>query len=354
MSGKKTQPTSRPKGRPPKGAPPALPAEEVDRLLVFGEVVTCDDGESQTVVFPSYRDLAERFEVSTTLIAKYSKEHNCLRRRKQAKARIQAQADQKLVELRATAVALSKDDELRIIDGFLAGFEKALAEGRVRFDNPGDFNTMVRLKEFVMGGADSRQEIHASLSLEDIQARHQRMLRVNRAADAAVRGELPDHGEVIDVETEEPAHPPRAPSDDAAGDLNVHLGEPAPTSSSAGELQEVVRGHESVAASDSPVRAPVGSEEDPASHARTGAKARDAGASGDLARPGDASARVLPRAGEGTVLGTEPGASSSPAGEMNSDERVHLEDEQQHQGEEEHGAGDHGSDDDEGANGRIL
>src|SRR5690606_8011843 len=72
----------------------------------------------------------------TTPIAKYSKDHNCIRRLKQAKARIQAQADQKLVELRATAVALSKDDELRIIDTYLAGFEKALAEGRVRFDNP--------------------------------------------------------------------------------------------------------------------------------------------------------------------------------------------------------------------------
>src|SRR5690606_35191259 len=88
------------------------------------------------------------------------------------------EADQELLEQRATAVAQSKDDELRIIDTYLAGFEKALAEGRVRFDNPGDFNTMVRLKEFVMGGADSRQEIHASLSLEDIQARHQRMIRV--------------------------------------------------------------------------------------------------------------------------------------------------------------------------------
>jgi len=354
MTKGKPQPTSRAKGRPPKGAAPALPAEEVDRLLVFGEVVTCDDGESQTVVFPSYRDLAERFEVSTTLIAKYSKEHNCLRRRKQAKARIQAQADQKLVELRATAVALSKDDELRIIDGFLAGFEKALAEGRVRFDNPGDFNTMVRLKEFVMGGADSRQEIHASLSLEDIQARHQRMLRVNRAADAAVRGDLPDHGEVVDVEAEDPAHPPRAPSDGAAEDLNVHLGQPAPTSSSAGELQELVPGHESVSTSDSPVRAPVGSQEEPASHARTGAKARDAGAYPNPRGDDDAFARVLPRAGEGTVLETEPDASSSPAGEMNSDERVHLEDEQQHEGEKEHGTGDDEAEDDGGPNGRIL
>ena len=226
MSGKKKQPTSRPKGRPPKGAPPALPAEEVDRLLVFGEVVTCDDGESQTVVYPSYRELAERFEVSTTLIAKYSKEHNCLRRRKQAKARIQAQADQKLVELRATAVALSKDDELRIIDGFLAGFEKALAEGRVRFDNPGDFNTMVRLKEFVLGGADSRQEIHAALSLEDIQARHQRMLRASQEASAEERGEIIDALPAKVPENADhllPDDSPAPPAEDAAGEVSGQL-----------------------------------------------------------------------------------------------------------------------------------
>ena len=225
MSTRKPEPTTRAKGRPPKGAAPALPGEEVDRLLVFGEVVTCDDGKSQTVAYPSYRDIAERFGVSTTLVAKYAKDHNCIRRRSQAQARIQAQADQKLVELRATAVALSKDDELRIIDSYLAGFEKALSEGRVRFDNPGDFNTMVRLKEFVMGGADSRQEIHASLSLEDIQARHQRMIRVVNEAGVPARGELPGptSGVVLDAHAIEASGPPRGPIADAAGDLNVHL-----------------------------------------------------------------------------------------------------------------------------------
>ncbi len=86
----------------------------------------------------------------------------------------------------------------------------------MRFDNPGDFNTMVRLKEFVMGGADSRQEIHASLSLEDIQARHQRMIRVVGETSSAVRGELPGptSGMVIDAEPDDhegDAAPPRAP-----------------------------------------------------------------------------------------------------------------------------------------------
>lgn len=77
-----------------------------------------------------------------------------------------------------------------MIDGYLLGFEEALAEGLVRVDNPTDFNTMVRLKEFVMGGADSRQELHASFPLEGLQARHAQALRAARETTPAVRGEV--------------------------------------------------------------------------------------------------------------------------------------------------------------------
>ena len=180
-SGRKT-------GRPKKGDPPRISYEEVDRLLVFGEVVATEDGKSTTVVYPTYRDLARRFGVSHSLVAQYGRKHNCQRRKEVAQARIAAKADQKLVEIRSTAIALSKDDALRMIDTYLMGFEKALAEERVRFDNPSDFNTMLRLKEFILGGADSRQEVHASLSLEDIQARHQKMLRADQEMSEAERG----------------------------------------------------------------------------------------------------------------------------------------------------------------------
>lgn len=179
-------------GRPRKSEPPRLPYDEVDRLLVFGEVVQTESGESTTVVYPSYREIARRYGVSHSLIAQYSKRHDCLRRRKEAKARIAVKTDQKLVEMRATAIAVSKDESLQIIDTYLAGFREALAEGRVRFDNPTDFDRMCRLKEFMLGGADSRQEIHAALSLEDLQARHQRMLREMRSSSSALRGELLD------------------------------------------------------------------------------------------------------------------------------------------------------------------
>ena len=206
--------SGRKNGRPAKGDPPRVPYEELDRILVFGEVVNCEDGESTTVHYPSYRDLARRYGVCNSVIARYSKKHNCLRRREQAKARIAVETDKKLVDLRSTAIAMSKDDELRIIDTYLAEFEMALADGRVRFDNPTDFNTMVRLKEFIQGGADSRQEIHAALSLEDIQARHRRMLKTVEASSTAECGELDDRVLAVPVSGLQPqgSNPPSAAS----------------------------------------------------------------------------------------------------------------------------------------------
>jgi hypothetical protein len=200
-------------GRPRKSEGPRVPYEELDRILVFGEVVPCEDGNGTTVIYPSYRELAERYGVSNSVIAEYAKTHNAQRRRREAQARIQAKAENKLVELRAAAIALSKDDELRIIDGYLSGFEKALGEGRVRFDNPADFNTMVRLKEFVMGNADSRQEIHAALSLESLQARHRQAMRVAEVSPAE-RGEV-ERAALPSAGSEDRLDPPAHPTEGA-------------------------------------------------------------------------------------------------------------------------------------------
>jgi len=212
MSNSDSDNSGNPIGRPRKGEGPRLPYEEIDRVLVFGEVVACDDGKNTTVVYPSYRDLGRRYGVSHSLIADYAKKHNCMRRREVTQARIEEKTDQKLVELRATARAMSKDDELRIIDSYLAGFEKALSEGRVRFDNPGDFNTMVRLKEFVQGGADSRQEVHAILSLEELQARHRRMMKTLEASRTDELDEVNAVGSLLPGGHQETGENPPPPS----------------------------------------------------------------------------------------------------------------------------------------------
>lgn len=207
-------------GRPRKRDGPKVPYDEIDRLLVHGEVVKAEAGGT-TVVYPSYRNLAARYGCAHSLIAQYSRKHDCLRRRKETRARVVVKAEQKLVEMRANAIAISKDDALQIIDAYLAGFGEAISEGRVRFDNPTDFNTMLRLKEFILGGADSRQEIHAALSLEDIQARHERMLRASRAASAEERGELIDALPAADDDADRflPDDSPAPPAEAAAGEV---------------------------------------------------------------------------------------------------------------------------------------
>ena len=236
------------KGRPAKVDGARVPYEELDKLLVFGEQVPCDDtGESTTVYFPTLRELARRFDVAVSLISKYAHQHNCMRRREEAQARIHARVDQKLIEFRATAIARTREDELRTIDGFLAGFESAVAEGRVRVDNPSDYNQMIRLREFLMGGADSRQEVHTSVSLEELQARHRRMLLAAAEETGAERGRLvaPDGdedaaGSVYDVVGEvdgsdDAGAPPPTPLDPAAPEVNTH----APLSTSATSPESV-------------------------------------------------------------------------------------------------------------------
>lgn len=192
-------------GRPRKSEAPLIPFEELDRLLVFGEVKQLEDGSS-TTVYPTHRVLSERYGVVPSVIASYAKSHNCTRRREEAIARISARADDKLIEARASALAVSKDDTVRMIDGYLLNYEKALIEGRVRFDNPTDFNTMVRLKEYVLGGPDSRQELHAALSLESLQQRHARMLRELNEATPELSGVV--DGRPVESEHSAPAQFP--------------------------------------------------------------------------------------------------------------------------------------------------
>ena len=221
-------------GRPCKNDPGRVPYHEVDRLLVFGQVIEGATGEPPIVVYPSYRDLGRRYRVNHSVIAAYSKKHDCLRRRETAQARVAARSDEKLIEHRASALAFGRAEVLAIIDGFVAGFEKALADGRVRCDNPTDFNTMLRLKEYLEGGPDSRQEVHAALSLDELQARHRQMLRALETSPA----ECGNSGHIPRVRDADPNPPTTVPElgtgkptghieDDPFGDVDLSAAVPA-------------------------------------------------------------------------------------------------------------------------------
>lgn len=178
-------------GRPLKNDPPRLPHHEVDRLLVHGELLEGEDGAPPTVVYPSYRDLARRYGVNHSVVAAYAKKHNYLHRREVAQARVSARSDEKLIEQRAAALAFGRAEVMRIIDRYIGAFEAALADGRVRCDNPTDFNTMLRLKEYLDGGPDSRKEVTAGITLEALQARYEAAMARERLETDNMKGIVP-------------------------------------------------------------------------------------------------------------------------------------------------------------------
>lgn len=222
-----TDETPKKTGRPRKGDGPRVSYQVLDKLLVMGEEAETEGGE-KAVVYPTYREIARRFGVSHSLVSDYSKKHNCLNRRAVAENRVAEKVADRLVELRAQAIAVSREDALKIIDGFLVEFEKALHDGRVRVDNPSDFNLMVRLKEFLLGNADSRQEIRGAISLEEIQKRHSELLAgleytddPREAAGVVRRRRPPDEPETGDQLQDE--NPPTAPLSDQPQELTSQV-----------------------------------------------------------------------------------------------------------------------------------
>ena len=189
-------------GRPRHQDAPLIPFDELDRLLVFGEVQLLGDGKT-TTIYPAYRALADKYGVAPSVIAEYARSHNTMKRRKLAAMRIEARTDEKLVELRSDAMAVGEARLLAMIDDFLLKFEEALKEGRVRTDSAADVNTFVRLKQFIQGGADSRQEVRSILSLEALQERYARARRESEGATPAMAGVIIDVAAESVSETEQ-------------------------------------------------------------------------------------------------------------------------------------------------------
>ena len=67
-----------------------------------------------------------------------------------------------------------------------------------------------------MGNADSRSEVHASLSLENLQARHRQVIRVTEAS-AEERGEVEKRPALAEATRGQGDSPPIASSEEAAG-----------------------------------------------------------------------------------------------------------------------------------------
>lgn len=178
------------RGRPRKGDRPPIPWDEIEKAYVCGEVVRQLEDGSFERRYPSIRELAQKFGVHRSLVGYHSRRYNWPKQRKEYQEQLKAE----MRRVRAKARALSTEDGLAILDAYLERFREAVESGHVRVDSIADFNTAMRLREFLLGGADSRQEIQGALTLEEMQARHRRLREELAALEPELAGVVPAGG----------------------------------------------------------------------------------------------------------------------------------------------------------------
>jgi hypothetical protein len=86
---------------------------------------------------------------------------------------------------------------------------------------------MLRLKEFLDGGADSRSEVQAMFTLEDLQQRHRHMLRDLDRQRATMDAEALDEcrrDSLVDGDQESVTNSPDRGSSDRSQKLTAHFG----------------------------------------------------------------------------------------------------------------------------------
>lgn len=201
---KKKAPPRRVRGKKPSPDMPPIPYEEMERLLIYGETVHDPTIGKTAVVYPSLRQLADRFGVSQTTVWKLSKRRNCLKRREEVTVRKAKRVEKRVVEMQTEARALAIHDELRLVDDTLVAAWEDIKKGSLKIQNIADLNVAIRLKKFLQGEVESRVAVEHGVGLEAIQARHKELME-----RAEVVGENESHdreqllgGVVIDVTPE--------------------------------------------------------------------------------------------------------------------------------------------------------
>ncbi len=185
-----TQIARRPRGRPSRRDQPNISWAKVDHLLVYGDLKDRPDGQGAMIVYPSYRELAKSFGVSSSRISDYAQKHNVMRRREDVEVRTRARAEAKVLERRAEDLAVNKEDTLRLVDTALLRVRKHLEDDTFRCDTASDLSVLIKIKEILQGGADSRQESLVTFNLEDLQLRHRQLMHDYSASSEEERGEV--------------------------------------------------------------------------------------------------------------------------------------------------------------------
>lgn len=199
---KSNTPDPRAAGRPTRLDGPAFDARELDRLLVYGE------RSEGRVRYPTYRELANRFDVSVSTIGRYATQHNCLGRRRAveegdgeppeieaAPAQVEAATQLDAALDAAEAEGIGVERILRLAESWLRQLEEAIDEGRLRPDLA-DLERLLRVIREAKAEPDERAGIPEGMpTLDDLQRLYAENERRAREETPAMQGRLP-HGTI--------------------------------------------------------------------------------------------------------------------------------------------------------------
>ena len=204
----------RQRGRPRRGTEPELDHRELERLLVHGEFVE-EDGGRVTHHYPSYRELAERLGVGTTVIHRFARRHNCLERRAGSGAEVDpsrgpvppqaptsdappGDAPKTTPEVGGSAAADTAGPDavdprmMPTIREIFVTWVRAVQAGEIRIASAGEIEKMMRIAADLDAEAQMRALIPEGVpTLDELQDLYEARMAAYEASSPAERGEIP-------------------------------------------------------------------------------------------------------------------------------------------------------------------
>lgn len=165
-------------GRPASGDQPPIPWRTIDELLVGGRTIETANGPATS--YPTYRELAEEFGISVSLIGRYAAKHQCLERRHRRQSGAEGQPSTSLVPSTKPSngginVKASRERDHETLEQWGERFREDLREGRCATHSVRDYIETVRAKRELE--ADAGVEDPSNL-LEQLLARLERGQRI--------------------------------------------------------------------------------------------------------------------------------------------------------------------------------
>jgi hypothetical protein len=165
-------PSTKKAGRPRRGHRP-FDEDEVDRLLVYGELVPGTDGTSE-VRYPTYRDLARRQGVSPNTIAHFAKKRDCVKRRADVRGGVQRRVKGRSLsggEQTPTGQRAGGILDATLLDAMLEDVADRIDRGVFRCDTVADLERLIRLRKEILtwssGGKRMLPTVPAKIVLDD-------------------------------------------------------------------------------------------------------------------------------------------------------------------------------------------